>query len=51
MKLPRKDSNWELIALLTSHLPCYTLVGKKWVLLLSTVFGFERDARFFFYYE
>lgn len=50
-RTPRKGSHWELIALLTSPLPYYTLVVKKWVLLLSTVFGFERDARFFFYYE
>ena len=50
MKFPRKDSNWKLIALLTSPLPCYTLVVKKWVLLLSMVFGSERDARFFFYW-
>ncbi len=47
-RTPRKDSNWELIALLTSPLPCYTLIIKKWVLLLSMVFGPERDARFFF---
>lgn len=47
-RTPRKGSHWELIALLTSPLPYYTLVVKKWVLLLSTVFGFERDARFFF---
>lgn len=48
MELPRKDSNWELIALLTSPLTCYRLVTEKWVLLLSMVFGPERDARFFF---
>lgn len=45
----RKDSTWELIALLTSPLTCYRLVFEKWVLLLSMVFGPERDARFFFY--
>lgn len=48
MELPRKDSNWELIALLTSPLTCYRLVTEKWVLLLSMVIGPERDARFFF---
>ena len=48
MELPRKDSNWELIALLTSPLTCYRLVTEKWVLLLSMAFGPERDARFFF---
>ena len=47
-RTPRKDSNWELIALLTSHLTYYRLVTEKWVLLLSMVFGPERDARFFF---
>ena len=47
-RTPRKDSNWELIALLTSPLTCYRLVTEKWVLLLSMVFGPERDARFFF---
>ena len=46
-----KYSNCELIALLTSPLPCYTLIVKKWVLLLSMAFGPERDARFFFYYK
>ena len=49
MELPRKDSNWKLVALLISPLPCYTLMVKKWVLLLSMVFRPERDARFFFY--
>lgn len=48
MELPRKDSNWELIALLTSPLTCYRLVTERWVLLLSTAFEPERDARFFF---
>lgn len=48
MELPRKDSNWELIALLTSPRTYYRLVSEKWVLLLSMVFGPERDARFFF---
>lgn len=47
-RTPRKGSHWELIALLTFPRTCYRLVAEKWVLLLSMVFGPERDARFFF---